>query len=348
MLARVVEKGRGEKKGGEGGGEYALLDELKQRIRAAHVRGGEVSDAELMEFAAKGMLSGLDPHSTFFTSEEFQKFFFDLNREYGGIGAFVNFDQDGDFSIVRPIYSGPAYKAGMKSGDKILEIDGWETSGHTTDEIITRLKGRPETSVTLKVFRPGFQKPEELTIVRRQISVPAVNWAMVPGDIGYVELINFSQNISEELRKALNDLEQRGAKGIVLDVRNNTGGFLQEARSIVEQFVAGKKLVVYTEGPAEPRRNYYTADRNRKVCDLPTTSRRPPARSPPARCRTSSARSWSANVRSARAACRTSSTSTAIRPRSSKTSTRTACGRTASPTTTATRTASTTPARTSS
>ncbi|MBM3961555.1 MAG: S41 family peptidase [Planctomycetes bacterium] len=269
MLARVVEKGRGEKKGGEAVGEYALLDELKQRIRAAHVRGSEVTDAELMEYAAKGMLSGLDPHSTFFTSEEFQRFFFDLNREYGGIGAFVNFDQDGDFSIVRPIYSGPAYKVGMRSGDKILEIDGWETSGHTTDEIITRLKGRPETSVTLKVFRPGFQKPEELTIVRRQISVPAVNWAMVPGDIGYVELINFSQNISEELRKALNDLEQRGAKGIVLDVRNNTGGFLQEARSIVEQFVAGKKLVVYTEGPAEPRRNYFTADRNRKVCDLP-------------------------------------------------------------------------------
>ncbi len=268
MLARVVEKSRGEQKPGDGGA-YALLDELKQRIRALHVRGSEVSDDELMEYAAKGMLSGLDPHSTYFTSEEFQKFFFDLNREYGGIGAFVNFDQDGDFSIVRPIYSGPAYKAGMKSGDKILEIDGWETAGHTTDEIITRLKGRPETSVSLKVFRPGFQKPEELTVVRRQISVPAINWAMVPGDIGYVELINFSQNISEELRKALTDLEQRGAKGIVLDVRNNTGGFLQEARTIVEQFVAGKKLVVYTEGPAEPRRNYYTSDRNRKVCELP-------------------------------------------------------------------------------
>lgn len=268
MLARVVEKNRSEQKPGEGG-EYALLTELKQRIRALHVRGSEVTDDELMEFAAKGMLSGLDPHSTYFTSEEFQKFFFDLNREYGGIGAFVNFDQDGDFSIVRPIYSGPAYKAGMKSGDKILEIDGWETSGHTTDEIIGRLKGRPETSVTLKVFRPGFQKPEDMTIVRRQISVPAVNWAMIPGDIGYVELINFSQNISEELRKALADLEQRGAKGIVLDVRNNTGGFLQEARSIVELFVKGKNLVVYTEGPAEPRRNYSTSDRNRKVCELP-------------------------------------------------------------------------------
>ena len=270
MLARVVERsGAGNAAAPAGTDDFALLNELRRRIRSQHVRGGTATDEELLEYAAKGMLAGLDPHSTFFTSEEYQKFFFDLNREYGGIGAFVNFDQDGDFSIVRPIYSGPAYKAGMKSGDKILEIDGWETAGHTTDEIISRLKGRPETPVSLKMFRPGFQKPEELTIVRRQISVPAVNYAMVPGDIGYIELINFSQNISDELQVALRDLQGKGARGIVLDVRNNTGGYLTQARDIVEQFIAGKKLVVYTEGPAEPRRNYSTSERPRTVCELP-------------------------------------------------------------------------------
>ncbi len=249
--------------------DYAVLTELRTRIHGQHVRGREVTDRELIEYAAKGMLSGLDPHSTFFTSDEYQRFFFDLDREYGGIGAFVNFDQDGDFSIVRPIYSGPAYEAGLRSGDKILEVDGWETANRTSDEIIRRLKGRPESPVTLKWFRPGFQKPEESTIFRRQISVPAVNWAMVPGDIGYVELVSFSQNLSRELRAALVDLQQKGARGIVLDVRNNTGGFLLEARAVVEQFIAGKKLVVYTEGPAEPKREYFTSDRSRDVCTLP-------------------------------------------------------------------------------
>lgn len=249
--------------------EYAVLSELRARIHAQHVRGREVGDRELIEFAAKGMLSGLDPHSTYFTSEEYQRFFFDLDREYGGIGAFVNFDQDNDFSIVRPIYSGPAYQAGLRSGDKILEVDGWETAGHTSDEIIRRLKGRPNSPVTLKWFRLGFQKPEESTISRRQISVPAVNWAMVPGDIGYVELVSFSQNLSRELRAALDDLQQKGARGIVLDVRNNTGGFLLEARAVVEQFIAGKKLVVFTEGPAEPKREYFTSERAREVCTLP-------------------------------------------------------------------------------
>ncbi len=250
-------------------GEYAMLDELRRRIRTQHVRGSTVSDAEMIEYAAKGMLQGLDPHSTFFTSEEFAKFFFDLNREYGGIGAFVNFDQDNDFSIIRPIYSGPAYKAGLKSGDKILEVDDWETAGHTTDEIISRLKGKPESPVKLKWFRIGLQEPQVSTIVRRQIAVPAVNWAMVPGDIGYVELINFSDNISEELQVALRDLQIKGAKGIVLDVRNNTGGYLTRARDVVEQFVVGKKLVVFTEGPAEERRNYFTSDRLRDACELP-------------------------------------------------------------------------------
>jgi C-terminal peptidase prc len=268
MLARVVERSGGTAPA-PGSEDYAVLDELRQRVRAQHIRGTEVSDKEMLQFAAKGMLAGLDPHSTYFTSEEYKKFFFDLNREYGGIGAFVNFDQDNDFSIVRPIYSGPAYKAGFRSGDKILEIDNWETAGHTSDEIIARLKGRPETPVTLKWFRPGFQEPMVSTITRQQIAVPAVNWAMVPGDIGYVELINFSENISEELGKALADLRSKGAKGIVLDVRNNTGGYLTRARDVVEQFVPGRKLVVYTQGPAEPRRNYLTSERERAVCELP-------------------------------------------------------------------------------
>jgi C-terminal peptidase prc len=170
---------------------------------------------------------------------------------------------------VRPIYSGPAYKAGLRSGDKILEVDDWETSGHSSDEIIARLKGRPESPVKLKWFRVGFQEPVETTVMRRQIAVPAVNWAMVPGDVGYIELINFSQNISEELQTALTDLTQKGARGIVLDVRNNTGGYLTQARDVVEQFMAGKQLVVFTKGPAEPRRDYHTADRARPVCDLP-------------------------------------------------------------------------------
>ncbi len=247
--------------------EYRVLTELRQRIKASHVNGSEVGDADLMEYAAKGMLQGLDPHSVYFTSDEFRKFFFDLHPEYGGIGAFVNFDQDNDFSIIRPIYSGPAYRAGLRSGDKILEVDGWETAGHTSDEIIARLKGRPDTPVALKIFRPGWQEAESMTITRKQIHVPSVNHTMLPGQVGYIEMVTFGSTTAAELEAALKACMDKGAIGIALDVRNNTGGFLAQAREVVEKFVKGKKLVVYTEGPNEPRRNYNTRDN--AICDLP-------------------------------------------------------------------------------
>ncbi|MGE3174123.1 MAG: S41 family peptidase [Planctomycetota bacterium] len=266
LLARLIEQ-RNQPAGAASDDDYRTLTELRQLIRASHVNGSQLDDHELIEFAAKGMLQGLDPHSTFFTSDEFRKFFFDLHPEYGGIGAFVNFDQDNDFSIIRPIYSGPAYRAGLRSGDKILEVEGWETAGHTSEDIIARLKGRPDTPVVLKVFRPGWQEPETMTIVRQQIHVPSVNATMLPGDVGYIELVTFGSATAEELDQALTGLMQKGAIGVVLDVRNNTGGFLTQAREVVEKFVEGRKMVVYTEGPREPRREYRTRDN--AICNLP-------------------------------------------------------------------------------
>ena len=268
MLSKLVEaKNKPGEPAAGANDEYRVLTELRQRVHASHIDGSKVKDDELIEYAAKGMLLGLDPHSTYFTSDEFQKFFFDLNREYGGIGAFVNFDQENVFSVIRPIYSGPAYRAGLLSGDKIIEVDGWETEGHTSDEIIARLKGRPDTTVTLKVFRRGWQEPQTLSIVRKEIHVPAVSHTMLPGDVGYLELVNFSTNTAGELDAALRDVMQHGAVAIVLDVRNNTGGFLTQAREVVEKFVEGKKLVVYTQGPSEKRRDYSTRDN--AICNLP-------------------------------------------------------------------------------
>jgi carboxyl-terminal processing protease len=248
--------------------EFGTLREILRRVRAHHLQGDQFSDEFLFTNAAKGILAALDRHSSYFTSEEFQRFFFDLDREYGGIGAFVGFDREDVFSITRPIYSGPAYRAGLRTGDKILDVDGWETAGQSSDEIISRLKGKPQTPVTIKFFRPGFTEPQELSIVREQIRVPATNHELLPGQIGYVEIIAFASNVAEEIRKALADLRQRGAQLIVLDVRNNTGGYLEEARDVVELFVSGEQLVVYTAGRDVPREEYRTRDR--AVCsDLP-------------------------------------------------------------------------------
>ncbi len=250
--------------------EFALLRELMVTASSQHIRGESFDDDQMIEAAAKGLMRSLDRHSAYFTSDEFQRFFFDLNREYGGIGAFVNFDRDEVFSIVRPIYSGPAYAAGLRSGDKILEVDGWETTDHTSEEIIARLKGEPQTTVVLKVLRPGLQEAQDIAITRAQITVPSVNWDMLPGEIGYVELINFAQSTADELRAAIEAMQAEGLTGVVLDVRNNTGGYLLAARDVVEMFVEPRKLVVYTQGrEPDDRLEYRTRAGHQLSTELP-------------------------------------------------------------------------------
>ena len=246
-----------------------LIRELMRLAESEHIRGEAFKSDDMVESAAKGLLQSLDPHSTFFTSDEFQRFFFDLNREYGGIGAFVNFDRDGIFSITRPIYSGPAYRAGLRSGDRIFEVDGWETGGRTSEEIISRLKGQPNTSVVLKVMRPGLQEPKDVAITRQEIVVPSVNFEMLPGDIGYAEVVTFAQNTGQELRTAISNLRAQGMTAMILDLRNDTGGYLLAARDVVEMFVPGDKLVVYTQGRTEEKQEYRTRPGRQLVTELP-------------------------------------------------------------------------------
>ena len=256
-----------ERSGGDAGA-FAVLQEVINQVKAIHPQGTQVSDAFLLDHAAKGMLTALDRHTDYFTSSEYQRFFFDLNRDYGGIGAFVNFDQDDDFSVVRPIYSGPAYKLGLRTGDKILEVDSWETRDHTSDEIISRLKGKPGSTVVVKVLRAGWNEARDIPIVRQQIQVPSVNEESLPGKIGYVELVTFGAQASNELKKSISKLLDDGAEAVVLDLRNNTGGLLNEARDIVELFVAGDERVVYTKGRVGPQEEYRTRGRA-PFADLP-------------------------------------------------------------------------------
>lgn len=249
--------------------QYTLLTELMARAHAMHIRGEDFDDKEMIENAAKGLMRSLDPHSSYFTSDEFQRFFFDLTREYGGIGAFVGFDPEGAFSVVRPIYAGPAYAKGLRSGDRILQVDGWDTSGHSSDEIIARLKGKPGTPVILQISRPGMQEAQDVDITRAEIQVPSVNSEMLPGKIGYLELVTFGKNTGQELKDAIVALQADGARGLILDVRNNTGGYLLAARSVVEQFVAGEKLVAYTQGRAAADREEFFTRNVAIAADLP-------------------------------------------------------------------------------
>lgn len=241
--------------------ELALVAEIIRIAQDKHIQGDLYTDEDgvekLLTAAAKGMLSYLDPHSNYFSQAEHERWIMDLERKYAGIGAYVN-TIDGIFTIVRPIYSGPAYEAGLRSGDQILKVDGWETFNKENDEIIRRLKGLPDSNVRITVYRTGWKEERDFEISRKEISIPSVNGELLPGRIGYAEVTQFASGTAKELKLKLQQLKNQGAEGLILDLRNNTGGYLNEAVNVSSLFLPPGKLVVYTEGRQEKRRDYHT------------------------------------------------------------------------------------------
>ena len=240
-----------------------LVAEILDNIQQYHLNGDKVKEEELLEAAARAILRSMDPHSTFFSAKQRAEWALDLNKNYGGLGAFVNFDQRGIFTIIRPIYSGPAYEAGLRSDDKIIEVDGWSTMDRDLDAIIKRLKGTPGTPVALKVMRRGWREPREMSIKRARIKVRSVTSEMLPAKVGYVSLVNFGVETARELDEALAELNKQGMRTLILDLRNNQGGYLPTAIKIADRFLPKGKLVTYWEGRNRriaPRKEYRTTD----------------------------------------------------------------------------------------
>jgi carboxyl-terminal processing protease len=253
-------------------GELGLLEQVLRLIETQALEGQQVEREKLVEFAVDGMLRSLDEHSSYLPPEAFARFDQDLlQAEYGGIGAYVNEDRDDRlFTITRPIYSGPAYRAGLQSDDKIVRIDDWPTvlpggGSHPVDEIIKRLKGKPGTQLELYIWRHGMEpelidRPTEdmaVLVTREQITVPPVQAELLPGEVGLVELSSFTRVASQELERTVRQYLEGGMRALVLDLRRNSGGLLTEARAVADLFLPKDKLVVTTESRGgEPERLY--------------------------------------------------------------------------------------------
>ncbi len=252
--------------------DLQFIREIIQLVQRYHVRGLEVDVEDLLSAAAEGMLQTLDPYSTYLSPKDLAKWTFDLNPNYGGIGAYVNHVEE-VFTIIRPIYSGPAYKMGLRSGDQILKVDGWSTAGKDSDEITGRLKGMPGTSVNVTVYRKGWKEPRDFEIVRERIEIPTVRGEMLPGQVGYVVLDTFGEQTGEELSRVLGNLEKEGMTSLVLDLRNNSGGYLSTARRVAEKFLKKDQVIVSWRGRDEPdssrEENEYRAARDGRFSDVP-------------------------------------------------------------------------------
>lgn len=210
----------------------------------------EIDPSKLMRTGIDAMMESLDPYTNYITESQIEGFRYITEGRYNGIGADIRIIGDLP-TVVSPYENAPAQMAGLKAGDQILEIDGKDTQGRTTDDISAILKGYPGTEVELTIRRPGENKNLKINLVRDEVEIPNVPYSgMVSEDVGYVALTTFTRDAGRNIGKALEDLkvEQPNLKGVILDLRNNGGGLLAEAVNVSNVFVPKGELVVSTKG----------------------------------------------------------------------------------------------------
>ncbi len=242
---------------------FAAVLELVQRNYVE-----QVAPRKLIYGAIQGMLQSLDPHSAFMKPEDFKELQVETKGSFTGIGIEITL-RDGVLTVVSPIEGTPAFKAGLKANDKILKINGKSTKNMTLIDAVKLLRGPKGTKVTISIFREGWRQLKDVTIVRDVIPIKSVRYRMLEDGYGYVRISNFREKTSSELKKALKEMEgKKGLKGLVLDLRNDPGGLLDQAVKVADEFL-NSGLIVYTDGRVKSQKIKFEAHPNGEPHDYP-------------------------------------------------------------------------------
>jgi len=237
----------------------ALFTKVLEQVREHYVDQDKIAYKDLIYGAMRGMLQSLDPHSQFMDPEMYNDMKDDTAGEFGGLGIVISM-KDGLLTIVSPMEDTPGFRAGLLSGDKIIEIDGKSTDGLALQEAVKKLRGQPGTKVTIKILRPKTQDIRALELTRAKINVPSVKDAkMLEDGIGYLRIIQFNEPTGKALQDALDTLTKGNLRGLIVDLRNNPGGLLTSAIDVGEKFLKRGDLIVYTQGRNEKPQQTFRA-----------------------------------------------------------------------------------------
>ncbi len=230
--------------------DYQLLGLYTQVFKIVKDHYVEPVDSKKLIYGSlRGMLSSLDPYSTFFTPDEFKEFTTETHGEFGGLGIEITMENH-KLIIVAPIEDTPAWKAGLKPGDVIIEINGEPTDKMTLMEAVKKMRGKPGTKITITVWRKGVEKPFKVTITRAIIKIRSVKYKELEnGKIGYIRITQFQDKTDEQLRGVLEKFKDK--EGIIIDLRNNPGGLLTTAVNVADMLLPKGDLIVYTKGRDE-------------------------------------------------------------------------------------------------
>jgi carboxyl-terminal processing protease len=252
-----------------------LFGVVLDRIRQEYVDGDKLSYQDLIHGALKGMLSTLDPHSEFMEPAKYDDLKKDTQGEFGGVGIVVSI-KDNSLTVVSPMEDTPGFKAGILTGDRIVKIDGRSTERMVLPEAVKRLRGAPGTDVTLTIFRASSSVTTNFILTRAQIKVDTVKdingrreFPLSEGNVSYVRLTQFGEQTASDLEDAMRKAVSKGAESLVLDLRDNPGGLLDQAVHVCEKFLPAGQLVVSTEGRDGKQKAMYHGKGRGKLPALP-------------------------------------------------------------------------------
>lgn len=247
-----------------------------EKVRSEYVDGEKVNYEDLFKGALKGMLSTLDPHSEYMEPPKFEDLRKETEGAYGGVGIQVGFSRDRVLTVIEPMEDSPAMKAGVLAGDRIIKIEGKSTERFSLEDAVKRLKGPPGATVTFTIFRPSSNLTKEIKVNRAEIKVDTVRdqdgrheHALLENKVAYIRIRQFGEHTSDELDAALKKSSDNGMKGLILDLRGNPGGLLDQAVKVCEKFLPKKALVVSTEGRSPGMRQEFRAEGRNLYQKLP-------------------------------------------------------------------------------
>lgn len=220
----------------------------------------EVDSHKLVREAIESVLKELDPHSQFLAGLDYEDLMVSTRGEFGGLGIFISF-RDHYPTVISPIEGTPADRKGIQGGDQIVEIEGYSAYDWHVEKAVNLLRGEPGSTVHFKITRPGLSEPIDYELVREIITVKSVPYSGIFDGYGYIKVSNFARGTRDEVKDALQEIDKKNVKGLVLDLRSNPGGLLQAATEVSELFLDKDKLIVYTKGRLiNSNQKYYSAN----------------------------------------------------------------------------------------
>lgn len=230
----------------------------------------DVSDVEMFYGAIEGMVASLDdPYSVYFPPVDAKEFAESLSGEFEGIGAEIGL-RDGQLTIIAPLPDAPAERAGLRPGDAVFAIDGEDTRGITVDQAVKKIRGPRKTDVVLTIMHEGGEQIEDVSITRDTINIPSILWEMKEPEIAYLRISYFNEDTAAEFDKAVDGILAAGAKGLILDMRSNPGGYLDSSVEIASEWLPQDTLVVEERGRKETDQKFHNSTGRHRFDGMPT------------------------------------------------------------------------------